>query len=119
MARYGAFKPSYSGLGEFLRGEELQADMRRRAGWIAAEAEAIAPVGSAAQGDKHPGQYKASFEVSSGVEIDATGHPRAYGRVKNTAPHAAAVEYGRAGRSGREGKAAHHGLGRSIDAAGG
>ena len=112
MGAHGAFNPSYSGLGAFLRGEELQAEMRGRAEKIAAAAEAIAPVGDAAKGDKHPGEYKASFHVESGAGPSLRG-VRAYGRVTNTAPHAAAVEFGNAHSP------AQHVLGRSLDAAGG
>ncbi|MCW2898489.1 MAG: hypothetical protein JWO67_754 [Streptosporangiaceae bacterium] len=109
------FKPSHSGFGEFLRGHELQGEMRKRAERIAAAAESIAPEGP--PGDKHRGEYRASFEVTSGVIQDVKGGLRAYGRVRNSAPHAAAVEYGYGGRSGVAGKSAHHVLGRAIDAA--
>lgn len=98
----------YAGFGELLCGAEMQAEMDKRAERIAVAAEAIAPVGDAAKGDKHPGQYKASFEVESGVMQSLRGR-RAYGRVTNTAPHAAAVEFGNAHSP------AQHVLGRAID----
>lgn len=98
----------YAGFGALLQGPEMQAEMRKRAERIAAAAEAIAPVGDAAKGDKHPGQYKASFEVESGVTDSLRGR-RAYGRVTNTAPHAAAVEFGNAHSP------AQHVLGRAVD----
>lgn len=82
--------------------------MEKRAERIAVAAEAIAPVGDAAKGDKHPGEYKASFQIESGVTESLRGR-RAYGRVTNTAPHAAAVEFGNA-RS-----PAQHVLGRAVD----
>ena len=97
----------YAGFGELLVGPEMEASMKDRAEKIAEAARAIAPVGDAAKGDKHPGQYKASFEVESGVM--ESGGRRAYGRVTNTAPHAAAVEFGNAHSP------AQHVLGRAID----
>lgn len=111
MGKYGAFDPSYAGLGALLRGGEMQAEMLRRAEAIEAAAVADAPVGSAAQGDKHPGEYKASFEVESGVAETKVGR-RAYAKVKNTAGHAAAVEFGNSRSPAR------HVLGRAIDHAG-
>ncbi|MGZ6806390.1 MAG: HK97 gp10 family phage protein [Mycobacteriaceae bacterium] len=108
----GKFNPSYVGLGEVLRCPEMQAEMRRRAERIKAAAEAMAPVGDAAKGDKHPGQYKASFHVESGSGPSLRG-VRAYGRVTNDAPHAAAVEFGNSHSP------AQHVLGRALDAAGG
>jgi len=114
MGRYGKFTPSYSGLGALLRGPEMQAEMKSRAEKIEAAAIAGAPTGDAAKGDRHPGEYKASFTSGSDVRHTDKG-TRAVGYVRNSAPHAAAVEYGYRGRSAREGQAAHHTLGRAID----
>lgn len=72
-----------------------------RAKAIKAAAIALAPVGSEADGDPHPGHYKASFFDE--VEIKDTGHgrfrgPRAVGIIGNTADYAGAVEFGTRGR---------------------
>jgi hypothetical protein len=107
------YKPNHSGLGELLRGAELQAEMRRRADRIKEAAEASAPVGPAS--DPHRGQYKASFEVDSGVMRDVQGNRRAYGRVTNTTDYAVAVEYGSGGRSVAPTQGAHHTLTRAMD----
>lgn len=80
----------YIGVGAMLCVPWMQAEMRRRAELVRAEAERIAPV--ATEGDD-PGEYKRSFVASSGV--DTTGATaRAYGRVENTSPEALPVEYG-------------------------
>lgn len=97
----GDFKPSYSGIGKLLRSERMQAEMRRRAELIAARAEATAP--------EETGEYKASFEVESGVKSGKTR--RAYGRVRNTSPHALYVEFG-GGNTPR-----HRTIAKAIDAA--
>lgn len=86
------FNASYAGIGQMLRAKFMQEDMHRRAEKVAALAEATAPVGSAVEGDEHPGRYKASFHVESGIRVRKT--TRAYGRVTNDAPEALAVEYG-------------------------
>lgn len=104
----GNFKPNRAGIGAMLRGPELQGLMREKAEKIAAAARSMAPVGKPPE-DKHPGMYRDSFEVSSGVTTDVQGNQRAYGRVTNTAPHAAAVEWGNS-RS-----PAQHVLGRAMD----
>jgi hypothetical protein len=111
------FKANYEGLGELLRGPEMQADMKRRAEWVAAEAAATAPVGP--PGDPHRGEYRDSFKATSGVETDIKGTRRAYGRVTNSSGHAVAVEYGRYGRSKGPTSSAHHTLLRALDQAGG
>jgi len=101
------FKASYSGIGEMLRSPFMQGAMHHRAEAIAARAEAIAPVYE--QGP-HPGRYKASFRVSSGVRHAVTS--RAYGRVTNVAPEALAVEFG------TQNNPAHHTLVVALDAIG-
>lgn len=109
------FNPSYSGLGALLRGPEMQAEMKRRAYKIAIAATADAPVGP--PDDPHRGEYRDSFHVESGVMSDVKGGRRAYGKVTNTAPHAAAVEYGKGGSSKGPTTSAHHTLGRALDSA--
>jgi hypothetical protein len=107
------YKPSHSGLGELLRGVELQQEMRRRAEKIKEAAEVTAPVGPPS--DPHRGLYKASFEVDSGVMRDVQGNLRAYGKVTNTTDYAVAVEYGTGGRAVEPAKSAHHTLTRAMD----
>lgn len=89
------FDASYSGIGEMLRSEFMQHEMRRRADKVKAEAVSRAPVGLPSEPDEHSGRYKASFTVESGVRPAAGRRKaRAYGRVTNTAPEALEVEYG-------------------------
>jgi hypothetical protein len=67
------------------------------------------------------GEYADSFEVSDET-IDWHGEypgPRAAGRLTNTAPYAAAVEWGYEGRAGEPSSSAHHVLARTLDALGG
>lgn len=77
--KYGAFG------NQVLRVDFMKSQMRFRAAKIMVSAQAMSPV--------ETGEYKASFEIESGVR--QTGRTRrAYGRVSNTAPHAMAVEFG-------------------------
>ena len=105
------FTPNPAGLGEVMRGPDMQAGMRAAAEKVADAARAVAPVGRAA-GDTTPGRYKAGFEVSSGVREGRSG--RAYGRVENRTPYAAAVEWGNGRTSGKT-IDAHYVLTRAID----
>lgn len=83
------FQLDYAGLGEYLRSEEVKAMLVARAEKVKAQAEATAPVDETGP---HPGRYKASFSVSSGVQVHKTG--RAYAEVSNDAPEAFFVEFG-------------------------
>lgn len=100
------YRPSYSGIGELLRAEFLQAEMARRAQKVKAAAEATAP-------DAPPlGEgYKYSFRVMWGVKTSAKGTRRAFGRVVNDSEHAIDVEYG------GQNTPAHRTLGRALRAA--
>lgn len=115
MSRYNA---SYSGIGQLLRADFIQADMLARAELVKALAEAIAPVDT---GSDHPGRYKESFSVSGsiagrretrqavsgpllpgqtrnslgGALIHGARSRRARATVTNSAPEAIYVEYGR------------------------
>jgi hypothetical protein len=100
------FKLNSSGIGKLLTSPEMQAEMRRRAERVAIAARASAPVFEAGP---HPGRYKSSFTVSSGVREGRSR--RAYGRVENDAPEAFFVEYG------TRNNARHRTLGRALDAA--
>ena len=98
----------YQGFGNLLCGPEMQALMAAKAHAAKEMAEAIAPVDELGP---HPGHYRASFEVEVGAQPMAKGR-RAYATLRNTAPYAAAVEFGN-----RTTKAQHVLL-RSIDAMG-
>jgi len=87
-----AYKQSYAGVGDLLRADFMVADMHARAERVKLAAEAIAPVGKTSDGDKHPGRYKASFTVESGIRHGRTS--RAVGRVVNDSPEAFLVEWG-------------------------
>lgn len=102
------WKWDYSGFGNLLRGPEMQALMAKKAHQAKEMAEAIAPVD---EHGPHPGHYRESFEVDVGVAVTAEGS-RAVATLRNTAPYAAAVEFGN-----RTTKAQHVLL-RSIDAMG-
>ncbi|MFF7023055.1 HK97 gp10 family phage protein [Streptomyces klenkii] len=69
----------------------VEAEMLRRANIIKGVAESIAPVGG--EGDPHPGQYKASFHVTS-HKRGGRRRDRAVAVVWNSAPYARWVEYG-------------------------
>lgn len=86
------FNASYRGIGELLRSPELEAEMRSRADKIKDRAELIAPVGKPPD-DKHPGRYKASFNVSTSRR-GGDKQDRAEARVTNDAPEAFYVEFG-------------------------
>ena len=98
------FKLDYEGLGELLRGPEMEVAMVAHLEPIKERAEAHAPVDTKGP---HPGRYKAAFEIESGVRPD-----RAYGRLVNTAPEAILVEYG------SKNNPRHRTLGRALGIAG-
>lgn len=106
MARPAAsFNADYGGIGQMLTSPEMQANMLRRGENIAKRAADTAPVGDPAK-DAHPGRYRDSFHVSSGIQHGQTS--RAYGEVSNDSPEAFYVEYGTSKQD------AHHTL---LDAA--
>ena len=86
----GSYNPSYHGIGELLASPEMQAHMHHDADKIRDAAEAMSPIGPAS--DPHRGEYKASWEVDSGVRESPSR--RAYGRVSNPVDYAASLEYG-------------------------
>jgi hypothetical protein len=97
MASY--YEHDYEAFGtEIMRAGFMLAMVRERAEQIAAAAIAIAPVGDPNSGwytdGREPGEYKAGFEVSTGIGPGGGPASRAYGRVANTSDHAAAVEFG-------------------------
>lgn len=89
---------------------------------LAAEAERAKSIAvGLAQEFRVTGEYADSFEVTDDT-IDWTGEypgPRAAARLTNTAPYAAAVEWGYEGRSDAPSSSAHHVLKRTLDALGG
>jgi hypothetical protein len=84
-----SFELDYEGLGKLLRGTEMRAMLATKAEAVKVRAEAMAPVDKTGP---HPGRYKASFKVETGIHEGKTR--RAYARVINTAPEAILVEYG-------------------------
>jgi hypothetical protein len=141
-----SFELNRKGVGEFLRGPEIKAEMERRALKVEARAIALAPVGrndaTVRSSGKNVVRYKDAFKVSTGIRRAGTYDPdldftfrtsRAYARVENTKVYAVFVEYGTwrgvedehgqpvlddNGKPVREKVNAHRVLGRAIDAAG-
>jgi len=101
------FRASYSGIGELLRSDFMQAEMRRRAEKVKDLAQATAP-----DAPPYGVGYKYEFEVTSGIKVSKRGTKRAYGRVTNHSEHAIWVEFG------GENTPAHRTLGRALRAAG-
>jgi hypothetical protein len=101
-----AFRGYYKGIGEMLTMPGMEAGMHRKAEKVMAEAEATAPVGRG----RHPGRYRDSFSVSSGIRGSGRDR-RAFGRVTNDAPEALFVEYGSIHND------RYRTLGRALDAA--
>jgi hypothetical protein len=83
------FKANYEGIGEMLRKPYMQEAMKARAERGKEFAEGIAPVDET--GD-HPGRYKESFHVHSGVRHRKTA--RAFAQLSNDSPEAPYVEHG-------------------------
>lgn len=86
------YKASYAGTSALMNGPEMQEMLRGIAEKGKTYAESIAPVGVPPE-DRHPGEYKTSFEVQvrshGGVHGD-----RAEAKIVNTAVYAAALEWG-------------------------
>lgn len=102
-----------SGVGELLRSEMVEAELKRRGELIKAAAVATAPVGIPPD-DKHPGLYRDSFHVLS-TRQGGRRRDRAVVTVINPVPYARWVEYG----NGRPDAPAHHTLLRAAHAGGG
>lgn len=84
-----SFKANYDGIGDMLCKPEMQEAMHKRAENGMEYGVAVGPVDET--GD-HPGRYKESFSVESGIRDGKTR--RAYGRLTNSAPEAPYVEHG-------------------------
>lgn len=107
------YKPRRAGFKEIVNGPEIAAALEA----IVGEAKTIAE--GLAQDFRVSGEYADSFEESVKVEPVQKGPARLVGRLTNTAPYAAAVEYGYQGASDAEGSKAHHVLKRTLEALGG
>jgi hypothetical protein len=104
------YKGSYTGIGEMLRSDFLEAEMGRRAQRVADLAVASAPVYGGPDEDPHRGRYKESFSVST-TGRGGWKKDRAAGIVTNDAPEAVFVEYGvRATKYHPSGQPGHHTL---------
>jgi hypothetical protein len=93
------YTASYSGLGELMKGPEMQAVMQQVAEKAMGFAIDISP--------ERTGEYKSSFEVT----VSAAGGPkgdRAEAQLMNTSDHAVNVEW----------QDNYHVLGRTLDALG-
>lgn len=112
-----SYKPNHSDIARYLNSAEIYKVVRRRAEKGKLFAKSISPVGTPPD-DDHPGQYKASFEVSR-TEVVINDTPHATAKLENTAPYAAAVEWGYKGRADKAGRAAHHVLTRTAQFLGG
>jgi hypothetical protein len=99
---------SYEGIGEMLRSEFMQEEMKRRADRVRDLAEATAPVGP--ENDPHRGEFKGSFR-SYVVARGGRKNDRAAGIVENDAPYAVHVEFGTSRTRG------HHTLRNALRAA--
>lgn len=104
------YKPNRAGIRAYLNSPDVYEAVSSVARDVKHTAEALAPVGET-------GDYKSSFQIDR-AEVVIDGTPHATARVVNTSDHAAAVEWGYAGRSGAPGKSAHRTLGRALESAG-
>ena len=108
------YRPDHGGLGELLVSPDMQKAMHTLASKVRDAALAKAPDAA-----PYGVGYVDGFEVDSGVREGKT--PRAFGRVKNTSPHAVFIEYGSAEKVDKAGR--KHGatpkfrtLGKALDA---
>jgi hypothetical protein len=106
----GNYKPRREAFDEILNGPEIKAALEA----ITEKAKGIAE--GLSQDFRVTGEYADSFETSVEVESVAKGSDRLVGRLTNTAPYAAAVEYGYEGRADEPGQSAHHVLKRTLEA---
>ena len=79
------YEMNFEGLGRVMRGQGMQAMLRREAERGKQYAEVIAP--------EDTGQYKASFRVSSASRGRGRWADRAVAELHNDAAHALLVEY--------------------------
>lgn len=84
------FDYDYAGVGEFMRTDPaLAAAVRARAELALEFARSIAPVGTPAENDEHPGHYRESLKIEGPVMFrDRAGY-----QLGSDAPYATAVEH--------------------------
>lgn len=111
MPAPGPYKANQRFFKEFAVGPELRGIVRS----IAEDAKVIARETS--EDFRQTGEYSDSFEVDTEVIEFGRRYPteRVTGVLKNTAPHAAAVEWGYKGRAEAETESAHRVLGRTLE----
>ena len=102
------FTASYSGIGQMLRSEQMQAEMRARAERVKTRAEQLAPYDESSTDGSH---YRDSFRVESSSR-GGVHHDRAAARVINDDEAAFFIEYGNVNI------VKHRVLGRALEAAG-
>lgn len=101
-----------------LNSPEMVEEMRGRAELGKTRFQTVtAPVGDPTEGDDHPGTFRDSAVVTSGVN-GGINKDRAFGRLASTDPRALSKEFGHLASNGRfvEGS---HALVRAMDAFGG
>lgn len=81
------YQPNFGGFAAMAVGPEMVEAVRTEAERAKAVAEAMS------EDFRVTGEYADSFEVTSEF-VEISGHLRAAGRLTNTAPYAAAVEWG-------------------------
>ncbi|MFD7776664.1 hypothetical protein [Streptomyces sp. NPDC059753] len=113
MSYRSKYTGRYSGIGSMLQRPWIQRACRNAAVDMKATAEALSPTGDPANGDPHPGLYRASFDVVpifKNVAFRGKPRMRAGAQLVNTSSHARIVEHGN-GRTPR-----YAVLSKSIDA---
>jgi hypothetical protein len=96
MAYRSKYTGRYSGIGKMLTRPWLQAPCVAAAEKLMSAAQAVSPTGDPEE-DKHPGLYRAGFEVRAiykNVPFHGKPRQRASARLINTAGHAWRVEHG-------------------------
>lgn len=109
MAR--VYNPNFDGFRKMANGPEIRAVLAE----VAEKAKTIAE--GLSQDFRITGEYAESFVVGEETVVFPRG-PRAAATLTNTAPYAAAVEWGYKGRANEPDGEAHRVLGRTLDALG-
>lgn len=113
------FRVNEAGFRAMATGPEIRAALGAVVDKVKAAAEADAATFRTEvdrPGHKH---YADSFETDTTETTTVAGEPRAAARLTNTAPHAAAVEWGYKGRAGEPKTSAHRTLGKALERGGG
>jgi hypothetical protein len=85
--------PDNSALQDALNSAAMEAQGRQAAERVMERAVEISPVGDPLEGDEHPGLYKRSWRVESGLNGGPTSRT-AWGRVLNDTSYSPYVERG-------------------------